>query len=119
MNPPVSSSTLSSPFFVVDAVPHRSDRFDWISKIGHEYFYMNPWSDLEISKRGSHILHSRLFFGKACTELQLWHLHKESGASPRDLVRYACIPDDYKSLLVREITSADDRRTRREGGQFA
>ena len=35
-------------------------------------------------------------------------MHKEFGASPRDLVRYARTPDAYKSLLTREITSADD-----------
>ena len=41
-------------------------------------------------------------------------MHKEFGASPRDLVRYACIPDAYKSLLVREIANADDNRSFRD-----
>lgn len=39
---------LSSPFFVVDVVPHRFNHLSWLNKIGHEYFYMKPWSDSEI-----------------------------------------------------------------------
>ena len=38
----------SSPFFVVDAVPHRFDHLKWLNKTGHEYFYMKPWSDSEV-----------------------------------------------------------------------
>ena len=45
---PASIFKHASPFFVVDAVPHRSDRLRWINKIGHDYFYMKPWSDLEV-----------------------------------------------------------------------
>ena len=38
----------ASPFFVVDATSPCSPHFGWLSKIGHVYFYMKPWSISEI-----------------------------------------------------------------------
>jgi len=53
----------------------------------------------------THILHSRPFLNKNCSKNQLWYLHKEFGASPRDLSKYARKPDAYKSLLIRQTLS--------------
>jgi len=53
----------------------------------------------------THVLHSRPFLNKNCSENQLWYLHKEFGVSPRDLSKYARKPDAYKSLLIRQILS--------------
>jgi len=37
-----------SPFFVVHVASHHSGHLDWVDEIGHKYFYMNSWSNMEV-----------------------------------------------------------------------
>ena len=55
----------------------------------------------------THIAHSRPFINENCSERQLWYLHKEFGASPRDLAKYAQKPRAYGSLLIRQILNVN------------
>ena len=41
-------TSTSSPFFIVQAASPRSDYNDWHNKLGPRYFYMKPWSFLEL-----------------------------------------------------------------------
>lgn len=45
---PSSIFTHFSPFFVVHVASPHSRHLDWVNKIGHEYFYMKSWSDMEV-----------------------------------------------------------------------
>ena len=35
-------------FFTVETAPPRSDRHDWTRKVPFRYFYMSPWSFVEV-----------------------------------------------------------------------
>ena len=45
---PANIFTYTSPFFVVNAVSPCSPGVDWLDKVGHDTFFMNPWFDFEV-----------------------------------------------------------------------
>ena len=45
---PANIFIYSSPFFVVNAVSPCSPGVDWLNKVGHDTFFMNPWFDFEV-----------------------------------------------------------------------
>jgi len=102
-------------FFVVDAVSSCSKHLEWLKKLGHEKFYMEPWSLSEVIQAyvdlvprvpTAHVIRSRRFLG-GHTERQLRYLYEKFGASPRELVFYANVPAQYETLLHQEIDQLD------------
>lgn len=89
----------SPPFFIVNTVSPRSNQLEWLKKHPIEYFYMDRWSDSEV-------LQARPLLTDKFTERQIWHLHKEFGASLRDISHFADKPFEYENLLRIEVAKA-------------